>query len=169
MIVAAVRVMVRDGVGMPRDARLPLKRTCPWGLRLPLTSREKLPQVAITRLTDTSVATARKVFAAETDLGSLIANSLSSFRQGAEILLAEAKGQRCSRAETERPPAPHLPEPGPVGLLHLVPGSQVDQVPAHGLSNSSSTTVRWRAIREIRKTVRSSSYRQRGEGVRDCA
>ncbi|WP_327318769.1 TetR/AcrR family transcriptional regulator [Streptomyces sp. NBC_01235] len=85
LIAAAIRVMVRDGVAKATTRAIVNEADMPLGVfHYCFKSREELLQEVITRLTDSSVATARQVFASEGDLGSRIANSLNAFWQGVE-------------------------------------------------------------------------------------
>lgn len=85
LIAAAIRVMVRDGVAKATTRAIVNEAEMPLGVfHYCFKSREELLQEVIPRLTDSSVATARQVFAAERDLGSRITNSLSAFWQGVE-------------------------------------------------------------------------------------
>ncbi|MBP5942115.1 TetR/AcrR family transcriptional regulator [Streptomyces sp. LBUM 1476] len=85
LIAAAVRVMVRDGVAKATTRAIVNEAEMPLGVfHYCFQSREELLQEVITRLTDSSVATARQVFASEGDFGTRITNSLNAFWQGVE-------------------------------------------------------------------------------------
>jgi AcrR family transcriptional regulator len=86
LIAAAIRVMVRDGVTKTTTRAIVKEADMPLGVfHYCFNSREELLQEVITRITDTSVATARRAFAGEGDLGSRITKSLYAFWEGVEL------------------------------------------------------------------------------------
>jgi AcrR family transcriptional regulator len=86
LIAAAIRVMVREGVSKATTRAIVNEAGMPLGVfHYCFRSREELLQNVITRLTDSSVARARAVFATEGDLGARITGSLSAFWEGVEL------------------------------------------------------------------------------------
>ena len=86
LIAAAFRVMVRDGVVKTTTRAVVNEAKMPLGVfHYCFNSREELLQEVITRITDSGVAKARKVFEGEGDLGARIAKSLYTFWEGVEL------------------------------------------------------------------------------------
>ncbi|NGO06138.1 TetR/AcrR family transcriptional regulator [Streptomyces sp. HC44] len=86
LIAAAIRVMVRDGVTKATTRAIVNEASMPLGVfHYCFHSREELLQEVITRLTDSSVAKARDVFAAEGDLGTRVTRTLFTFWEGVEL------------------------------------------------------------------------------------
>jgi len=80
LIAAGFRVMIRDGVTKATTRAIVNEAKMPLGVfHYCFNSREELLQEVLTRFTDSTLATARKTFEREGDLGSRIAKSLNAF------------------------------------------------------------------------------------------
>ncbi|MEV5835463.1 TetR family transcriptional regulator [Nocardia sp. NPDC052112] len=90
LIDAALRVMTREGVAKATTRTIVHEAGMNLGaFHYCFDSREALLHEVITRVTDNSVAKARKAFAAETDLRCAISNGLQSFWEGVELAPGE--------------------------------------------------------------------------------
>ena len=86
LIAAAMRVTARDGVAKATTRAIVSEADMPLGVfNYCFNSREELLQEVIMRMTDNTIAEARKAFAGEGDLSSRIAKSLHAFWTGVEL------------------------------------------------------------------------------------
>jgi AcrR family transcriptional regulator len=86
LIAAALRVMVREGVAKTTTRAVVSEAKMTLGtFHYCFDSREDLLQEVITRITDSTVAEARKAFEASGDLGTRVSKSLSAFWAGVEL------------------------------------------------------------------------------------
>ncbi|MER5791396.1 TetR family transcriptional regulator C-terminal domain-containing protein [Streptomyces sp. NPDC001980] len=80
LIAAGFRVMIRDGVAKATTRAIVNEAKMPLGVfHYCFNSREELLQEVLTRFTDSTMATARRTFEGEGDLGTRITRSLSAF------------------------------------------------------------------------------------------
>jgi AcrR family transcriptional regulator len=85
LIAAALRVMVRDGVGKATTRAIVSEAGMTLGVfHYCFDSREQLLQEVITRITDSLAAAARRAFADEDDLSSIIVKSLTAYWESVE-------------------------------------------------------------------------------------
>jgi AcrR family transcriptional regulator len=90
LIAAALRVMVREGVGRATTRAIVDEAKMPLGVfHYCFSSREELLQEVIRRFTDAAGAAARKAFDSGGDLGTRIADGLSAYWENVELVPGE--------------------------------------------------------------------------------